>query len=126
MPEYLKREDVGVTEISLSQRTMVFKFKVNDDMKGDIKIVITGTWAIDETQLRKRALKKGFLDKNIDLLVKGFGHIYSGEASDTIAQIRHGVNKEIEAAKVADALDEDGDKKPKVFKYYIQKYHNAA
>jgi hypothetical protein len=126
VPEYLKREDVGVTEISLSQRTMVFKFKVNDDMKGDIKIVITGTWAIDETQLRKRALKKGFLDKNIDLLVKGFGHIYSGEASDTIAQIRHGVNKEIEAAKVADALDEDGDKKPKVFKYYIQKYHNAA
>jgi hypothetical protein len=126
VPEYLKREDIGVTEISLSQRTMVFEFKVNDDMKGDIKILITGTWAIDETQLRKRALKKGFLDKNIDLLVKGFGHIYSGDASDTISQIRHGVNRELEAAKVAHVLDEDSDKKPKVFKHYIQKYHNAV
>jgi hypothetical protein len=126
VPEYLKRVDIGVTEISLSQRTMVFKFKVNDDMKGDIKILVTGTWTADETQLRNKAFKKGFLDKNIDLLVKGFGHIYSGEASDAIAQIRQGVNKELEAAKkVSDALNNEEEKKPKVFKHYVQKYHNV-
>jgi hypothetical protein len=125
VPEYLKRSDIGVTEISLTQRSMVFKYKVNDDMKGDIKLIITGTWATDENQLRNKALKKGFIDKNIDLLVKGFGHIYSGEAADTIAEIKHGVAREKEASRVAEAtVDSENDKKPKVFRYFIQKYHN--
>jgi hypothetical protein len=126
VPEYLKREDIGVTEISLYQRSMVFKYKVNQDMKGDIKILITGTWDTDVTQLRNKAFKKGFMDKNIDLLVKGFGHIYSGEAADTISEIKHGVAKEIEAAKINQAIEVDDDKKPKVIKYFVQKYHNAS
>ena len=127
IPEYLKRDDLAVKAISLSQRNLIIRYNVSADMKGEIKILITGKWEADVQQLKNKAVKKGFAAENIDLLVKGFGHIYSGEAADTIAQIKDWARREAEAEKVAQAAGaQDGKKKPKVFKYYIQKYHDLA
>ena len=111
---------------SLTQRNLVIKYKANEDMKGDIKILITGTWDADVQQLKNKAFKKGFATENIDLLVKGFGHLYSGEAADIFAEIKHGVTRETEAAKIIQATNAEDDKKPKINKYYIQKYHSLA
>jgi hypothetical protein len=65
IPEYLKRADIGVKEISLLQRNLTIKFFVSDNMKGDIKLLITGNWENDVQQLRNKAGKKGFSPENI-------------------------------------------------------------
>lgn len=125
IPEVLKRPDIGVKEITLTQRIMSIKYFVSDDMKGEIRLVITGTWDTDVNQLRNKVSRKGFSEQNTELLIKGFGLVYSGEAADTIAAIKHGVGRTEEASKVAQAVESEQGKNPKVVKHFIQKYHNT-
>jgi hypothetical protein len=47
VPEYLKRPDIGVKEISLIQRNLIIKYFVTTEMKGEIKVLITGNWDDD-------------------------------------------------------------------------------
>jgi hypothetical protein len=131
IPEVLKRPDIGVKEITLTQRVMSIKYFVSDDMKGEIKLVITGTWETDVNQLRNKFARKGFSEENTELLVKGFGFVYSGEAADIIAAIKHGMSRIEGASKMAEAINNSTDstassaeRKPKVIKHFIQKYHN--
>jgi hypothetical protein len=126
IPEILKRPDIGIREITLTQRIMTIKYFVSDDMKGEIKLVITGTWETDVNQLRNKVARKGFSEENIESLVKGFGLVYSGEAADIIAAIKHGMDRIEEASKIAETIDSDSERKPKVVKHFIQKYHSAS
>jgi hypothetical protein len=106
---------------------MSIKYFVSEDMKGEIRLVITGTWDTDVNQLRNKVARKGFSEQNTELLVKGFGLVYSGEAADTIAAIKHGMKRVQETSRVAEAVagtDSNNDKKPKVLRWFIQKYHN--
>lgn len=47
VPAYLKRPDIGVKEISLIQRNLIIKYFVTTEMKGEIKVLITGNWDDD-------------------------------------------------------------------------------
>src|SRR5215207_3691673 len=73
VPEVLKHSDIGVNEITLTQRIMTIKYFVSDDMKGEIRLVVTGTWDTDVNQLRNKVARKGFSEQNTELLIKGFG-----------------------------------------------------
>jgi hypothetical protein len=126
IPDYLKVENIGITSIVLEQRNLIWRYRVSEDMKGDIKVLITGDWKADSWQLYDKAQRKGFAAHNIELMVKVFNHIYSVEAVDKIAEIRAWVKKAIEAEKNLSASAEDDDKKPKVIKHYVQKYHDPS
>jgi hypothetical protein len=125
VPEYLKTSNLAVTNIILEQRNLFIRYKVSAKMKGDIRILITGTWETDIYQLKDRAAKKGFSGESIELLVKGFTHIYS-DAADIVAEIKAGVAKEAQAEKLNQAAKSEEDKKPKVIKHYVQKYHDPS
>jgi hypothetical protein len=141
IPDYLKdAESFKVTKMSLADRLFVIKYKavLKDVISGNIageepnqiKLWITGNWDLDSTQLENKADKKGFFPKNIELLVKGFSTIYSGQASDYIAEIKEILKRKAqEDAKVqvvsgGGGIDEK-EKKPRVIEHYVQKYHNV-
>jgi hypothetical protein len=124
VPEELKAKDIGVLEIYREQRNLFIRFEVSKKMRGDIKVLLTGTWDTDVYQLRDRAKRKGFEDDKIELLVTAFGHIYSGEAADYIAKVRAGTAKAEAQEKLNQATNAEDDKKPKVFKHYIHKYRD--
>jgi hypothetical protein len=126
VPDYLKVDGIGVTEITLEQRNLVFRYKASKHMKGDFKVLLTGKWDTDLYQLKSRAAKKGFSPENIEQLAKGFGQIYSSEAAEIIAGIKHTSIKEAESRKTFKAANSDGEKAPKVIKYYVQKYHDSS
>jgi hypothetical protein len=126
VPDYLQTPGIGVTDIFLDQRCLIFKYKASENMKGDIRVLLTGKWDTDLYQLKDRAARKGFSAENIELLVKGFGHIYSGEAADNIAQIRDWAIEETESKKVVKAANTDEEKKPRVIKHYVQKYRDPS
>ena len=100
IPEVLKRPDIGVKEITLTQRIMSIKYFVSDDMKGDIRLVITGAWDTDVNQLKNKVTRKGFSESNTELLIKGFGLVYSGEGPTLLRQSKHGVSRTEEAQKL--------------------------
>ncbi len=126
IPEVLKRPDIGVKEITLTQRIMSIKYFVSDDMKGDIRLVITGAWDTDVNQLRNKVTRKGFSESNTELLIKGFGLVYSGEAADTVCGNKAWCKQNRRASKVAQAVKSDSAKTPKVVRHFIQKYHSAS
>ena len=67
VPEYLKREDIGVKDMSLTHRSFVIKYEVNKDMKGEIKILITGRWDADSQQLKTKAWSDSFPELHFKL-----------------------------------------------------------
>jgi hypothetical protein len=129
VPDYLKVENIGMRSIVLEQRNLIWRYHVSDNMKGDIKVLITGDWKLDSFQLSDRAQRKGFDGDKIELIIKAFNHIYSVEAVDKIAEVRAWVKKAVEAEKNLSAStneDNNGGKKPKVIKHYVQKYHDPS
>jgi hypothetical protein len=130
IPDYLKdAESFKVTKMSLADRLFVIKYKavLKDVISGNIageepnqiKLWITGNWDLDSTQLENKADKKGFFPKNIELLVKGFSTIYSGQASDYIAEIKEilkrkaQVDAKVQVVSGGGGIDEK-EKKPRV------------
>jgi hypothetical protein len=126
VPDYLKVNGIGVIDILLEQRNLVFRYKASQHMKGDFKVLLTGKYDTDLYQLKSRAAKKGFSPENIELLSKAFAQIYSIEAAEIIAGIKHASAKEAESRKTFKAANSEGDKQPKVIKYYVQKYHDPS
>jgi hypothetical protein len=127
VPDYLKTPNIGVISIVLEQRNLIVRFHVSDDMKGEIKVLITGEWKADSWQLYDRAQRKGFAADNIELMVKAFNQIYSVEAVNEIAEVRVWVKKAKEAEKKLTAASAENEgKKPKVIKHYVQKYHDPS
>lgn len=124
VPEYLKVDGIGVTDILLEQRNVVFRYKASQHMKGDFKVLLTGKWDTDLYQLKSRAAKKGLSPENIELLAKGFGQIYSAEAAEIIAEIKHASTKEAESRKSFKTANAEEEKKPRVIKHYVQKYRD--
>jgi hypothetical protein len=146
VPDYLKNaESFSVTSMSLTDRAFVIKYKaklkdvISGEIKGEtakqFKILITGNWNADSQQLKNKADKKGFFQRNIDLLIKGFSSIYSGQGADYIAQIKETLKRQSEEAAKVQLVNSDNNtepgknnnnnKEPKIIKHHVQKYHNV-
>src|SRR5687768_5959740 len=83
VPEYIADKDsggIGVTRIALEQRNLLIDYQASADMKGQIKILVTGNWEADQQQIRNKADKKGFMSESTDLLIRAVVEaVYSNE-----------------------------------------------
>jgi hypothetical protein len=124
VPEYLQRSGIGITGITLEQRILIIHYNASKELKGQIKILVTGIWNADSQQIRNKLTNRGFVSENVDQVIKAVGNIYSGEGADFIASLREKVKRETEAEKLELADDSEIKKKPHVVKHFLQKYHN--
>jgi hypothetical protein len=124
VPEYLQRSGIGITGITLEQSNLIIRYIASKELKGQIKVLVTGIWNADSQQIRNKLTNRGFVSENVDQVIKAVGNIYSGEGADLIASLREKVKRETEAEKLELADDSGIKKKPHIVKHFLQKCHN--
>jgi hypothetical protein len=66
VPEYLQRSGIGITGITLEQSNLIIRYIASKELKGQIKVLVTGIWNADSQQIRNKLTNRGFVSENVD------------------------------------------------------------